>query len=245
MLAGRYPAIHSSQTAVSNNTLLRTKYESAIQGNDGVSYRTIEISQEISSSYWKDTRLRENDRIKVAVTVFLISDTHLDDPHILDKSPRSFDDIAEMNELIVQNWKKTVNESDSVLFGGDLAHSGIDKEGFYKWVYELGSIGCILRGNHDPYERSELSDASLPIVESEKFTYCGFKFYCCHKYSGIPGEFDGWSIHGHHHHKRPFIDTEHQRVNISVDVLGYKPISLDEVIQYIKQEDSLEERPTE
>jgi calcineurin-like phosphoesterase family protein len=245
MLAGRYPAIHSSQTAVSNNTLLRTKYESAIQGNDGVSYRTIEISQEISSSYWKDTRLRENDRIKVAVTVFLISDTHLDDPHILDKSPRSFDDIAEMNELIVQNWKKTVNESDSVLFGGDLAHSGIDKEGFYKWVYELGSIGCILRGNHDPYERSELSDASLPIVESEEFTYSGFKFYCCHKYSGIPEEFDGWSIHGHHHHKRPFIDTEHQRVNISVDVLGYKPISLDEVIQYIKQEDSLEERPTE
>lgn len=177
--------------------------------------------------------------------VFLISDTHLDDPHILDKSPRSFDNIDEMNELIVQNWKKTVDESDSVLFGGDIAHSSINKEGFYSWVYELGSIDCILRGNHDPYERSELSDASLPIVESEKFTYCGFKFYCCHKYSGIPGEFDGWSIHGHHHYKRPFIDTKHKRVNISVDVIGYKPISLDEVVQYIKQKDDLKERPTE
>lgn len=175
--------------------------------------------------------------------VYLIADTHLDDPGILEKSPREFDDISEMNDLIVRNWHETVSDSDKVLFGGDLAHSDITKKGFYEWVYELGNIQCILRGNHDPYARSELADANLPIVESEKFSYSGFDFHCCHKYSGIPQEFDGWTIHGHHHHKRPFIDIDNKRINISVDVLGYKPVLIDEVVDYIERGDTLKERP--
>lgn len=177
--------------------------------------------------------------------VYLISDTHLDDPDILGKSPRDFGEISDMNEVIIRNWKDTIDESDSILFGGDLAHSGIDKKEFYEWVYELGNIRCILRGNHDPYGGLELTDATLLIVESKKFTYSGYDSYCSHKYSGIPEDLDGWSIHGHYHHKRPFIDPDNKRVNISVDVLGDEPVSLDGVVRYIEQGNNLEKRPTE
>ena len=178
------------------------------------------------------------------MVVYLIADTHLNDPYLLDKSPREFSDISEMNEVIVRNWHDTVSDSDQVLFGGDLAHSEITKQRFYDWVYELKNLQCLLRGNHDPYERSELADANLPIVESEKFSYSGFDFYCCHKYSGVPDDFDGWIIHGHHHHKRPFLNADNKRINISIDVLGYEPVSIDEVVDYIEQGDMLQERPT-
>ncbi|MCF2165478.1 MULTISPECIES: metallophosphoesterase [Halobacterium] len=176
------------------------------------------------------------------MSVYLISDTHFNDPDILDKSPRNFEDISEMNRTLIRNWTNTVDESDSVLFGGDLAHSDIDKQGFYHWAYKVNNIEIILRGNHDPYNRSELDDATLPLMESYEFSHRGFNFYCSHKYSGIPEEFDGWHIHGHNHHKRPFLEMDTKRINISADVLGYKPVSLEELIDAIENGDDIQER---
>jgi len=76
-----------------------------------------------------------------------------------------------MNQTIIRNWNDMVDETDAVLFGGDLTHSGVDKQGFYEWVYTVNGIELILRGNHDPYNRSELADAALPIVETHEFSY--------------------------------------------------------------------------
>jgi calcineurin-like phosphoesterase family protein len=177
------------------------------------------------------------------MTVYFISDTHFDDPDILDESPRDFDDITDMNQLILQNWNNTVDESDSVLFGGDLAHSDADKQEFYRWAHRVNGIEIMLRGNHDPYSRSELSDATLQIEESYEFSHNGLDFYCSHKYSGIPEEFNGWKIHGHTHQKDPFLDFEAKRINVSVDVLGYEPISLSELTTYIEQDINLSKRP--
>jgi len=177
------------------------------------------------------------------MTVFLISDTHFDDPDILDKSPREFDDISKMNQLIVQNWNQTIGETDSVLFLGDLAHSGISENDYFQWVCEIDNIELILRGNHEPYNRSELDNIALPIRESYEFEYRGFSFHCRHKPQHIPKCFDGWGIHGHVHHKHPFIDVEEKRINMSVDVTGYEPVSIDELIGYIETGEKLEERP--
>jgi|AntRauMinimDraft_3_1070383.scaffolds.fasta_scaffold00725_7 calcineurin-like phosphoesterase family protein len=174
---------------------------------------------------------------------YLISDTHFDDPEILEESQRDFDGITEMNQTIIRNWNDMVDETDAVLFGGDLTHSGVDKQGFYEWVYTVNGIELILRGNHDPYNRSELADAALPIVETHEFSYGGYDFQCSHKYSTVPERAEEWCIHGHNHHHRPFLDVENNRINISADVLGYTPIALDELISYLDQGDYLEYRP--
>ncbi|WP_052302985.1 hypothetical protein [Archaeoglobus veneficus] len=46
--------------------------------------------------------------------------------------------------------------------------------------------------------------------------------------------FDGWIIHGHTHNgklrKYPFINGEKQTINVSVEVVNYKPVSLDYII---------------
>lgn len=178
------------------------------------------------------------------MSTYLISDTHFDDPCILKKSPRSFTKTTEMNQFIEERWNSTIDKSDNVLFGGDLAHSKISEQAYYDWVYNrLNGDIIILRGNHEPYQRSELDGSGLPIEETVEFSYNQFDFYCSHKFSGIPANFDGWRIHGHQHHKHPFLDAEAQRVNISVDVIDYRPISIGELVKYIQEGESLETRP--
>ena len=174
---------------------------------------------------------------------YLISDTHFDDPLILSKSEREFKTLSEMNKVIVNNWNTMVPENASVLFGGDLAHSDIGKSGFWNWYCKLNGIDIILRGNHEPYARSELKDAYLPIKETYEFEYDGYQFCCSHKISGIPNDWDGWKIHGHDHHKRPFLDVEKKRVNISAIQLGYRPIHIEELIQHIQSGNSMLTRP--
>ena len=174
---------------------------------------------------------------------YLISDTHFNDSEILEESHRDFENVSEMNETIIRNWNNIVDKTDTVLFGGDLAHSGVDKQVFYDWAYAVNGIELILRGNHDPYNRSELNDTVLPIVETYEFSYEGYDFYCSHKYSTGTEEAEGWCIHGHNHHHRPFLDVENNRINISADVLGYVPIALEELILYLDKGDHLDERP--
>ena len=45
--------------------------------------------------------------------------------------------------------------------------------------------------------------------------------------------FDGWVIHGHVHNKElakyPFFNPDKRTVNVSAEMIGYRPISLDEI----------------
>lgn len=177
------------------------------------------------------------------MTVYLISDTHLDDPKIIEVSERKFNSVKDMNETIVDRWNDVVGESDQVLFGGDLSHSGAGKNGVWRWFTKLPSITVFLRGNHDPFARSELDKTPLPIVEYYEFTAGDQEFQCSHKPSGIADSWTGWGIHGHVHDNAPFIDADARRVNISADVIGYEPIPLPELLQYLESGESLRYRP--
>ncbi|TKX84681.1 hypothetical protein EXE43_17595 [Halorubrum sp. SS5] len=177
------------------------------------------------------------------MSVYLISDTHFNDSEILGSSPRDFDNISDMNQTLLQNWNNTVSESDSVLFGGDLGHSDISKQEFWNWLYKVNSTELVLRGNHDPYTRSELDHTEFPISfkETFEFSHDSFDFCYSHKFSGIPDDFEGWHIHGHVHHKQPFLEIDTKRINVSADVLGYHPISLEELINAIEQGKDIDE----
>jgi len=51
---------------------------------------------------------------------YLISDLHLDHENIIEYCSRPFEDVEEMNEVLVKNWNVTVDPDDEVIFGGDL-----------------------------------------------------------------------------------------------------------------------------
>lgn len=86
------------------------------------------------------------------------------------------------------------------------------------------------KGNHD-------RDSDLP--EHLEIDYGGVVFHLVHDPSTIEVSGNEWVIHGHHHNRRlrdhPFIDFENRTVNVSVEVAGYRPVSLDGIVELIKE----------
>ena len=105
---------------------------------------------------------------------FVISDTHFNHELILTfkdyvgKPVRNFESVAQMNELIMDNWNSVVNPEDTVYHLGDVLF-GYDKE---KWLAEnftkLNGKKHLVLGNHDnpkflaPYFKSIKLWTELP-----------------------------------------------------------------------------------
>lgn len=69
--------------------------------------------------------------------------------------------------------------------------------------------------------------------DSELLEYQGYRFLLVHDPEDV-SSFDGWIVHGHVHNneleKYPFINGEGRTINVSVEVINYKPVSLDWII---------------
>jgi calcineurin-like phosphoesterase family protein len=158
---------------------------------------------------------------------FLVSDTHFDHRNIIKYCHRPFKDIEGMNKALVQNWNDTVKPSDTVYCLGDICYGRGSRDPLI-WLRHLNGQIILIQGSHDRHIPPHLM-APYEIIETD-----GFKFYLVHNLYDTPQEWDGWVIHGHNHHRRPFIDLKNKRVNVSVEVINYKPISLAYIIDLIK-----------
>ena len=212
--------------------------------------------QEALSKYYKVLTLakyREVEGIEVKAPLeskrkntWLISDTHFDHGNIIYFSSRPFTDVREMNKVLLSNWNNTVSKGDTIYFLGDLA---LGRERDYpkraktyltkQWQDRLNGDKIFINGNHDPKDFGE---------KSKTISYQGTKFLLVHDpnpeaedNSEIKKEiekFDGWIIHGHTHNNdlvnTPFINFKKKRINVSVELIKYRPINIDSIIDLIK-----------
>jgi calcineurin-like phosphoesterase family protein len=190
------------------------------------------------------------------MTVYLVSDTHLDHSNIIKYCDRPFNDVSHMNRSLINNWNQKVSSNDKVFFVGDLAMSNPSKAvNFYK---QLNGNIIMIRGNHD--QKLDIDKAPFNIVESLFFKYKGYDFYISHYpknyqevtdrndnreepfYSNPPEDFEGWNIHGHVHNNDiknfPFLNQNDKTVNVGVDVINYKPVDISRIIDIIKTKKS-------
>lgn len=167
---------------------------------------------------------------------YLISDLHLDHTSIIDYCDRPFDTVEEMNQALIANWNGEIKPDDDVLFLGDLTvKSGI--EPVYSYVEQLNGSWMFVVGNHDTVAPPNIPDPS--ICTHYQFTYRGIPFYAVHDPADAPRNFNGWILHGHHHNNHlrefPFINPNERRVNVSVELVDYRPLHLDDLIPYLQR----------
>lgn len=170
------------------------------------------------------------------MTQYVISDTHFDHKSIIKFCNRPFKDVNEMNLAMVHNWNSIVNEEDTVYHLGDVALG--DERTFPKrsvkhitdkWIGMLNGKKIFINGNHDP------DNFGIPYT---RIKYKGIRFMLVHDPNDkrLPG-YDGWLIHGHKHNNNigeyPFINTRKRTINVCVELTGYKPVSLDEIVDWI------------
>jgi calcineurin-like phosphoesterase family protein len=156
---------------------------------------------------------------------FLFSDPHFDHKNIIRYTHRPFEDVKHMNETILKNYNKTVKKDSLVYFLGDMTGPKAPQVAnfwFNYWFRQLKGHIIFLKGNHDPRGYRER------VIHVDNLYF---------KLSHFPnnrGDWVGWMIHGHVHDKGPFIDFQNMKINVSVDVTGFKPVRLSDIIKKVK-----------
>lgn len=169
--------------------------------------------------------------------IYFISDTHFSHKgslHWPNGNARPFQDVVQMNKTIIDNWNSLVRDTDTVYHLGDFAYK-TSMSGIKRLFCELRGNIILVKGNHDGRtlkvnKQQPRFDSVHDIVELE---YNNKLFVLCHY------PIESWKnkshgaihLHGHCHGGGTLIKN---RLDMSVEAIGYKPISIDDVISLVE-----------
>lgn len=170
--------------------------------------------------------------------IYLISDLHLDHGNIIRYCQRPYRDVRHMNSDLIKKWNSVVKNEDKVYYLGDFALSRHPN----RWKRKFNGRKVFICGNHDR--------GLTGTKEFERVDYKGHKFWLTHYPNQMPKDWDGWLIHGHTHNnskKYPFINGDLRTINVSCELIGYRPLSLDYLISLdissIKRMETIDSKP--
>lgn len=176
--------------------------------------------------------------------VFFVADTHFGHRNILKYCNRPFSNIEEMNEAIINNWNRVVNEDDVVFHLGDFSVGGAAE-----WTSLLdrlnGRIFLVL-GNHDMNNVDqgfmkrfeEVSMQMLISVGKQRIYLNHYPFLC------YGGSYRGtWQLYGHLHTSSNPSGKDSSRISmmfptqydVGIDNNKYTPVSFEDVEKIIKE----------
>ena len=179
---------------------------------------------------------------------FVISDTHFLHDNIIKYCNRP----DNFNELIIKNWKNTINNDDTIFHLGDVACGFTGRENELKQIINsLPGKKILMKGNHDTKSDDFYIDLGFESVNSyliiEKD---GLKTMLCHYPLEVSifeskksrekqielidifrKEECSYLIHGHTHNS---VSKYNFAFNASVERLNYSPIQLDDCFKNLK-----------
>ena len=168
---------------------------------------------------------------------YFVADIHFFHKNIIPNCSRPFKSIEDMNNTIIENWNKTIQSHDEVYILGDMLYqANIDQVN--DTLKKLNGKKYLIIGNHDDYIFHKNFINQFEWIKD----YHVFKY---HKREIILFHYPilEWcgkhrnSIHlfGHVHNDSNF-NTQllgKNALNVGVDVIGYTPISIEQVIDKI------------
>lgn len=161
---------------------------------------------------------------------YVISDHHFGHANIIEYCDRPFSSPGEMNTELLNRHYDTVSDDDLLIHLGDVAMDMRDGRETIEFFDRLDG-DLLLQGNHDV--GLSPSDAPFPVLDSCVIKHDEYQFYCTHRPEDVPDAWDGWVLHGHHHNNHPeeypFVAYDAKRVNVSCELLEYRPVALDTV----------------
>ena len=159
--------------------------------------------------------------------IWLIADFHFGHHKIIEYCNRPFKNTTEMNNTLIKNFNKTVGKNDVVYILGDL--SFLNTVSTTEIIKNLNGFKFLIKGNHDhktnaAYRKMGFIEVyDKPIILNNKWILSHEPILCstqCLK-----------NIHGHTHNMAPNCSTF--SFCVSVELIHYKPISLDDVADYL------------
>ncbi len=162
---------------------------------------------------------------------FFIADTHFGDARIMAYENRPFASPAEMDEALIANWNKTVGDDDTVFLLGDF--SCYDEEKNREILARLHGRKILILGNHDrQFTAQQWRAMGFDEASEWPIVYKDF-FILSHEPLYINTNMPYANLFGHVHANPSYKDSSKQSVCVSVERIGYTPITLDEVMRKI------------
>lgn len=166
--------------------------------------------------------------------VWFISDSHFCHSNIIGYCLRPHYDVDHMNQDIISRWNQSIKTGDKVYHLGDFGRGGQTELG--PIIQKLNGNIHLIRGNHDGRNDNLYND------KFEKVSYDYWidievdreerKVYLVHRPQDR--NYDYFTICGHTHDHWRWLPN---RLNVSVEQWDYRPVSLDEVKHYIRNND--------
>lgn len=153
--------------------------------------------------------------------VYVISDLHLS--HLNMAIRRGFETTEDHDGHIIDSWNSVVNKKDTVWILGDIT---MERSGPYFLLDKLKGIKNVVLGNHDkPQHIPEMLKYINKVCGSFKYKDCILTHIPIHERELVRYRLN---IHGHLHLNT--ID-DNRYVNVSCELLDYKPALLKSIIE--------------
>jgi|SRR5271157_4309413 len=157
---------------------------------------------------------------------FIWSDLHIFHANIIKYCNRPFATVEEMDKKIIENWKATVKNDDVLWNLGDVA-CHMNKEQLTTLIHSLPGYKILILGNHDHHNINRWRDIGFDEVYPYPIIYKSW-FILSHDIVFLNEKLPYVNIHGHTHNRSM---QEKSYVNVSVEVINYCPVDLDEIIK--------------
>jgi len=189
--------------------------------------------------------------------IWFISDLHFNHRNIIHYCGRPYDTVETMNRDLIVNWNMNVGSRDTVYCLGDFGLVRKDMPHPREYLKQLSGTIVMVQGNHDDPKQWTRDGNANPfdprgIVEVR---WNHLIFVLCHypMESWNRQHYGSVHLHGHVHNNDAHLKKIPNRINVSVERIDYRPISVVEIMEefYIdltktkKDETTLDNRNTD
>ena len=182
--------------------------------------------------------MAENSRKGVIHLIYYTADLHLGHVNVIRHCDRPFVSVEEMDEVLIRNWNSRVHKNDTVYIVGNLFFR--NRCPCESYLDELKGRKHLVIGNHDS---SWMKKTNWPgYFESVNGLITmkdnGRLVTMCHypMMTWPDSRHDSYMVFGHIHNSTaagfwPLIRANPRMLNAGVDINGFVPVTLEEMIQ--------------
>ncbi|MFA5586767.1 MAG: metallophosphoesterase [Saccharofermentanales bacterium] len=175
--------------------------------------------------------------------IYFISDNHWGHKSVIHMQNRPFINIMDMNNSMIESWNSVVKPYDEVYYLGDLSYK-MNGNTLSMILNKLNGKIYLIRGNHD---KDRVINKCINRFEWIKDYYTFNYEYNDKNYKFVLFHYPIWSWdgmwrgtihicgHTHDNSKHYFENHPGRIVNVSCEMINYKPISIIDIINIMKE----------
>ena len=159
------------------------------------------------------------------MAVFFTADTHFGDHRTINIQRRAFENVAAMDQSLIERWNAAVGVDDEVWHLGDVARRPADVAPL---LAQLNGTKHLVRGNNDP-DATLAAEGWASVQDYVELEEDGHKLVLCHY------PFRSWNaqgrgainLHGHSHGR---LKPMPRQYDVGVDARDFAPVTLQQLI---------------